>query len=208
MTSRVAAPLSRTFLFRTFLFRTFLMLMVCAVSTTASRAQFNLSVNSPLTIQTEKYAPVTVTMTSANDSWSGAVTLTCSTTAPYVSCIWPNAQQTFAVSAGSPATATIYINTSEVFKYESKVQPSRMQGVALCSLFAPAMCWLFLGGRSRKKAFGLMLFGLALLPLGALTGCGSRITPPSTPPGTYSVIFNGYSGYYAPTAVLQLIVTP
>ncbi len=188
------------------LYRMFLMVLF-GLSATAARAQFTLSVNSPLTIQTAHYAPASVTITPQSDGWSGTVVLLCSTTAPYVSCIFPNAQQSFAITANTPLTTNVYVNTSEVYKYEGKLKQTRMENIALCSLFAPAMCWLFLGGRRRKKAAGLMLFALALLPLAGLTGCTSMI-PPSTPPGSYPVTFTAYSGYYGQTVAMTLVVTP
>jgi hypothetical protein len=189
----------------------FLILTVCVMSMTAAHAQFNMSVNSPLTIPTEQYAPATVTLTSGTDNWSGTVVVTCGSLPAYASCIFPNAIQSFAVSASTPTTATIYINTSEIYKYQSKAQPSsiqgRMEGVALCSLFTPALCFLFMSGKRRKRAAGLMLFTLAMLPLAGLTGCTS-IRPPSTPPGTYNIAISAYSNNFATTSVLQLVVTP
>jgi len=187
--------------------RAFLMLIACGLSALTAHAQFNISLTSPLTLHTQQYGPVTVTLTSANDLWSGNVVLTCSTPAPYSSCIFPKEEQSFAVSPSGSTIATVYINTSEIYKYQSKVQTTRMENVALCSLFAPAMCWLFLGGKRRKKAAGMVLFVLALLPLAGLTGCTS-MTPPSTPPGTYFVNFVGTSGGYVAAAQLTLVVTP
>jgi hypothetical protein len=204
MKSRVCLLMSRVLLFLT----------VSVAGVTAAQAQFSLSVTSPLSIPTQQYAPATVTITPQADGWTGTVVLTCGTMPAYASCIFPNAIQTFAVTANTPATATVYVNTSEIYKYQSKLQPSRiegrikgrMEGVALCSLFAPAMFLLFTGKR-RKKAAGMMLFALVLLPLGLLTGC-TGMRPPSTPPGTYSVVMTGYSGYYTTTTTMTLVVTP
>jgi hypothetical protein len=194
-----------------------LMSLLCGICATAAHAQFTVSVSpNPATVRTEYSVPLTLTLTS-QAGWTGQVFLECANLPEYASCTFPPGQGGVSVAASAPTTLTVDLQTSAIYNYEGKLHQNRMQTVALCSLFAPAMCWLFLGGRRRKKAAGLMLFTLVLLPIAGLSGCGN-VKPPSTPPGTYngdkSIYFEGNpsssSAGCAPNtcAALSLIVTP
>jgi len=175
-----------------------------------AHAQFSVAVSpAPITLQTGHHSNETITLTSAGHNWSGTVEVACANLPEYATCKFtPTLNQTFQVTANTPTTATFILNTSLVDGYEDGMMTTRMQGVALCSLFIPAMCCLFWRGKRRKQGVRfLLLFLLAFLPLAGLTGCGGT-QPPSTPPGTYNILIQGSGGVYNESATLVLTVTP
>jgi hypothetical protein len=185
-----------------------LLVALSALTASAQLPSFTLSNNGPIKIASNHYGPVTVTVTPVG-GFSGTVLLTCNNMPVHASCKFPNLDQVVPVSGG-PASLTFTINTTEVDQYNAKLAPVKLgkRQIALATLFAPALCLLFFARRksARSGLTRLMLFVLALLPLSALAGCAA-VYPPSTPPGSYSVIINGNAGPQNIPTVITLVVT-
>jgi len=177
----------------------------------ASAQMFTVSNNGPLSVVSGHSGTFNATVTPTG-SFSGTVLISCVNLPVNSECFFPNGNNGLAVN-NAAASMTVTLDTATVYNYEVKATPPLRRGleqVALCSLFAPAVCVLFLGRRRMRitPAIRMMVCALVLLPLAGLVGCAAT-KPPVTPAGNYQVTVSATSNVTGVTAssVLSLVVT-
>jgi len=175
----------------------------------ASAQLFTVTNNGPLTVESGHYGTFTVTVTPSGNL-SALVAINCSNLPANSECFFPQSVNGLEVS-NTPATMTVIFDSATVYNYETKATPLRRgtERVALASLFASALCVLFVGRRRLRVWPGLrmMVCALALLPLAGLAGCAST-KPLVTPPGNYLVNVSASYGTFTANSTLNITVTP
>jgi hypothetical protein len=166
----------------------------------ADPRDYTLSVNSPLTLQTEHHGSTTVTATPVG-GLSDSVSISCGALPIYASCEVVPSQ--VSLSNGTRQNVTIKIDTDQVLGYASLDRHWR-------KVFAFVLpCVLFgLPFGSRKVRLGVISLCLVLFLAVGIVGCSGKY-PMATPPGTYDIVINGHgqtSGLDR-TTTLTLIVT-
>jgi hypothetical protein len=185
---------------------------LCVFGSKSASAQlpgFTLSNSGPLTLASQQFASMTLTVTPTG-GFSNTVDLNCSNLPVYASCKFPDASASVNVP-GQAVSETIIINTSQIDDYQTKAQPvgHTMSQVALCTLFAPAAALLFFARKRRFKGAmlaRLLLCAVVLYPLSGLAGCAA-VKPLATPPGTYTFLINGTYATISSSTVVTLTVT-
>ena len=175
---------------------------VLSLKASAQLPGFTMTNSGPLTLASQQYGTVTVTITPVG-GYSGQVDLSCGGLPVYASCNFPNSTATINLSGGAVAESLV-INTSQINNYQAKSQHKGLSRIALGTLFAPAAFLMFFV-RKRGMKFAavtrLLLLMLALYPLAGLAGCAA-VKPNATPPGTYNfVVYGTFSGTAADTVV-------
>lgn len=189
-----------------------LLLAVLAASGLRGAAQLpglTMTNSGPLTLASGAYGSVTVTLTPVA-GYSATVVVTCTNLPVNSQCIYPNLNQQINVP-GAAATMNITVNTSLVYKYETKSVPQHrgIGSIAAAALLAPAGLLLFAFRRKSLKGLGAMrsVLGLVVLAsIAGLSGCGST-KPATTPAGTYPIVITaGYNSIPIASTTLTLVV--
>jgi hypothetical protein len=146
----------------------------------------------------------TTALTSPLAGFAHSLTLTCTTTAPAVTCVPPSDQ----FGGGSPASVNVQIDT--VSKY------------AVIGYGGWGAGWLWMVGAGtgmllwfgRRRLNGVARAGLLVVLLGvaslSTSGCSGKIPAENasyTPPGTYSITLSATDGFLVHTATYSLTVT-
>ena len=183
-----------------------------AVLVTINPQDFAIAPASPtLTLQTQHHLTTTLNLTSLG-AFADTLSFDCSNLPAYASCKFtPGSLQ---LLPNGTATASLYLDTSAVIGYASRLtpqQPGRSNSpISLALLLSPAALLLGIATRrQRKTALRLLLLLIALLPVPlAFTGC-SGLYPGSTPPGTYTIgiTATAASTHINHTAQIKLVVT-
>ena len=139
---------------------------------------------------------VTVTVASVNAAYSQAVTLGCSNLPPHAACNFTTGSITPG-TAGGTSTLTIATNAAAS---SASVRSSVTR--TLVAMFLPIGAIALLGagfGGRRKKLFGMMFLGIAILSLLLLPACGGGSSSGggggnNTPKGKYTINVTGSGG--------------
>lgn len=153
-------------------------------------------------------AQTTISLAPIN-KFAGAVNLSCSGLPQSTSCVF--VPSTVNTTANAPATATLNIVTlaTSAHNTPSGIRPTQPAALALAFLLPFGSAVAFYRRRSLKIPFRLfILFGVALLSLGAITSCSSNSnsTITTAPPGTSTVTVTGTSGSITQSTTFSLVV--
>ena len=114
--------------------------------------------------------------------------------------------------SGGPATITLTFSTTGPFRIIGRNRGfDARDGIGSGALLACGL--LALGGRKRRKRFGIFLSALALILAGGMTACsshgsgGATSSPDATPRGTYAVTLTARApGATQASTTIQMIV--
>ena len=164
-----------------------------AVSETVVPVGISASVSpNPLTIKSGSSGTLTITLTPTG-GYTGTVTFTCGTLPTNASCTFAPTSVVI-TSSTTTATDTLTVNTTTATKAAMLSAPvlfgRRSAALLAVTLSLPGPLVVLLGFKRRKALHRLLIlavFCLAILGLGALSGCGGSGNSTTVKPGSYSV---------------------
>jgi hypothetical protein len=162
-----------------------------AVSETVVPVGISVSVSpNPLTIKSGSSGTLTITLTPTG-GYTGTVSFTCGTLPTNASCTFAPTSVVI-TSSTTTATDTLTVNTTTATKAAMLSAPvffgRRSAALFAVTLGLPGL--VFFGFKGRKPLHRLLilaLFCVAILGLGALSGCGSSANSTTVKPGSYTV---------------------